>query len=230
MDLNFNRSNLINPFFLILLISTTYLAFFTKDHYFFSDDFYYIIGPKLYTLITGERLKLAEVLKNLGPQDHYAPLYYYYLQFMPASAKSYHFVTILFHSSATCFVYLIAREVFKNKKMSLIASMLYFYNMSFHSWPIVWNAFNAHIINSVPGFFALYLSIKYLKIKDEKNFLKLASISFLSGVSIFIYESGFLYLILIFFFSNIKHWKYKQKNKSFTINFNTSNFLFFYDI
>ena len=71
------------------------------------------------------------------------------------------FVTILFHSVATLLVFLIANEIFKQKKISLVASLLYFYNMSFHSWPIVWNAFNAHIINSVPGFFhcILVLSI-----------------------------------------------------------------------
>ena len=213
MDFNLNRSNSINLFFVVLLISTSYLAFFTKEHYFFSDDFYYIIGPKLYTLITGERLKLIEVLKNLGPQDHYAPLYYYYLQFMPANAKTYHLVTILFHSVATLLVFLIANEIFKQKKISLVASLLYFYNMSFHSWPIVWNAFNAHIINSVPGFFSLYLSIKYLKLKDDKNLFFLIFISFFSGISIFIYESGFLYLVLIFLFQMFIEGTMKRKIK-----------------
>ena len=82
MDFNTNKFNTINVFIIVLLISTVYLTFFTKEHYFFSDDFYYIIGPKLYMLITDERLKLFDVFSNIGPQDHYAPLYYYYLQLL----------------------------------------------------------------------------------------------------------------------------------------------------
>ncbi len=213
MDFNTNKFNTINVFIIILLISTAYLAFFTKEHYFFSDDFYYIIGPKLYILITEERLKFFDVFSNIGPQDHYAPLYYYYLQFMPADAKLYHFVTILFHSTATLFVFLIATELIKEKKVALVASMLYFFNMSIHSWPIVWNAFNAHIINSVPGFFAFYLCIKYLKMEKENSFLLLFLISFLISLSIFIYESGFLYLSLIFCFLILNSGPIKNKIK-----------------
>ena len=213
MDFNTNKFNTINVFIIVLLISTVYLTFFTKEHYFFSDDFYYIIGPKLYMLITDERLKLFDVFSNIGPQDHYAPLYYYYLQFMPADAKLYHFVTILFHSIATLFVFLIAIELIQEKRIALIASMLYFFNMSIHSWPIVWNAFNAHIINSVPGFFAFYLSIKYLKIDKENSFFLLFLISFLISLSIFIYESGFLYLILIFISLILNNGPIKNKVK-----------------
>ena len=213
MDFNTNRFYTTNVFIIILLLSTAYLAFFTKEHYFFLDDFYYIIGPKLYMLITEERLKLFDVFSNIGPQDHYAPLYYYYLQFMPANAELYHFVTILFHSTATLFVFLIATELIQDKKVALIASMLYFFNMSIHSWPIVWNAFNAHIINSVPGFFAFYLSIKYLKMEKENSFLLLFLISFFTSLTIFIYESGFLYLVLIFLFLILNSGPIKNKVK-----------------
>jgi len=201
MKFNLSQTKIIFIFFLLLLISTVFLSLLTKEHYFFSDDFFYIIGPKLYTLITGEGLKFTDVLFNLGPQDHYAPLYYYYLQFMPSTAIKYHFVTILFHSLGSILVFFISIELIKDRKIALLASMFYFYNMSMHAWPIVWNAFNAHIINSVTGFFALYLSIKFLKLrKSEFEFLFLFVISVFSAITIFIYESGFLYILLIIFF------------------------------
>lgn len=212
MQFNLNKIKIDHIFFLLLLISTFFLVFFTWEHYFFSDDFYYIIGPKLYTLITGQSLKIKDLLLNLGPQDHYAPLYYYYLQFMPSDAKLFHFVTIIFHSISALLVFFISVELIKNKKIALLAAMLYFYNMSMHSWPIVWNAFNAHIVNATTGFFALYLSLRFLRSEKNEIFFLLL-ISFFSGITIFIYESGFFYILLICFFQFFSTHNIKKRIK-----------------
>ena len=106
--------------FFLLLLSSLSLIFFTKDNVFFSDDFEVIFSLKLFNLINGENLSIANLFKHLGPGQHYAPLFLYFIQFMPTDAFLFHCIIVFSYGLTAYIIFFISKEISGSQLFSLV--------------------------------------------------------------------------------------------------------------
>lgn len=201
---------------ILLTLSTVFVLYFTREHYFWSDDYAYILGTKIFTNLNGKALEIKDSISIIWPGNHYVPFFSYYIQFMPDTANHFHYIIILVHSLTSFIVYLICKEINNIKYFPILAGMFYFFNMSIHGLAINYNMMGAHIIVSLTGIFSIYFLIKYMKSKNTVLFF-LLQILFMV-ITIFNFESSFLFVIIIYFLIVFFPSKLKKRVSLFIFN------------
>ena len=119
-------------------------------------------------MINGEYLSIANLFKHLGPGQHYAPLFLYFMQFMPTDVFLFHCIIVFSYGLTAYIIFLISKEIFGSQLFSLVTSLLYFYNMSINGWALTWNVWGVHIIVSLTSLAYFYFGIKFLKKRNLK--------------------------------------------------------------
>jgi len=211
---------------ILLILSTVFVLYFTREHYFWSDDYVYILGTKIFTSLNGEALEIKDLILIIWPGNHYVPFFSYYIQFMPDTANHFHYIIILAHSFTSFFVYLICKEINNIKYFPILAGMFYFFNMSIHGLAINYNMLSPHIIVSLTGISSIYFLIKYMKSKNKVLFFLLQIL--LIFITIFNIESSFFFVIIIYFL--IIFFPSKLKKKVFLFLFNSVPIILYFTL
>ena len=182
----------------IIIVTLIQLTFFfiTSEDYFFSDDYQYIIGVKLYNLIQGHALSFENLFLYLIDPPHYAPIFFFINQFNPDNPIWFHGFVISLLGISSLIIFKIVEKLTSDKKISLLASVMFCANYSIHIKTLVWDSLHTHMTNSTIGFLSVLVMIISFEKKSKLRWYFLYI--FLSMISVLNFETGLIHPIITF--------------------------------
>jgi hypothetical protein len=183
------------------------LAIFTFDTTNWSDDYQL---TNLFAVKSKFSPILNLILDTTGGHaqgGHFAPVYNLInllITSITVNPAFFHLIIMICYILTVFMIFLLVAKFYGDKLLGLIAGTLFAINYYVSFKALGWNTFHSHATNVFTGIISLYFFIRYLQ-KKKKLFMLFCLVFFL--LTIFNYESGFVFfplLILFAFFSLLK--------------------------
>jgi len=128
---------------------------------------------------------------------HFAPIYNLInilITYISTCPVFFHFIVMLCYIATAFFLFLIVRRLYKDDALGILAGTLFAINYYIGFKALNWNTFHSHATNVLTGIVGIYFLIKYLQ---EKRVFSLVVSMFFLILTIFNYESGFVFLPIL---------------------------------
>ena len=120
------------------------------------------------------------------------------------TANGVHVIISIIYIGSGVIVYKISHIISKDKKIAILAATIFILSYDLSIKSLVLNVFHTHATNTFTGLLALLYSIKYLNFGRSKNLI-LSSLWLL--LTIFNYESGLIFIVIIGLFALSQYFK-----------------------